>query len=87
MPLRAPWRRASASLAYAGASSRVSAVYASRVYSLAVPPAHAGRVPRRSISTDWSLSRRTPRRPRRVATSRAGARRVPNSRVAPFYPQ
>jgi len=87
MPLRAPWRRASASLAYAGASSRVSAVYASRVYSLAVPPAHAGRVPRRSISTDRSLSRRTPRRPRRVATSRC--RRVPNwnSRVAQFYPQ
>ena len=28
---------------------RLSAVYASRVYSLAVPPAHAGRVPRRSI--------------------------------------
>lgn len=57
MPLRAPWRRASASLAYAGASSRVSAVYASRVYSLAVPPAHAGRVPRRSIG-HRSLSRR-----------------------------
>lgn len=42
-------RAVTARLCIAGASSRVSAVYASRVYSLAVPPAHAGRFPRRSI--------------------------------------
>jgi hypothetical protein len=78
MPLRAPWRRASASLAYAGASSRVSAVYASRVYSLAVPPAHAGRVPRRSIG----LSLAAP-----GTSRRRGRTDLYPSRVAPFYPQ